>query len=480
MTRRNTKLYSFILILVDALVLLTVFVLAYIIRVQLDPRPLVQEIYAQDYLVSALFIIPFWIAVFALIGLYQPKTYNRRLIEWSKIGIGSFLGILLVIGWEYASDSDIFPARLVAVYALVGSFVLIVLEREVMRLIRTLSYRYGKGVRRVLLIGSSGITSDIAELLADTRKSGHIVTAIAGPKKILPDHFHALHFTTPEMALKEIKELGVTTIIQTDLYENPARNQAILHAAQTNHIDYNFIPAESEFYSGKNTVDVFLGYPMITVYQTPLVGWGSIVKRLFDFIVSLILLIILSPVFLIVAILQKILNPGPVFYKSQRLTRYSQPFGMYKFRSMGAEYGKKSAIEEFTAMDRPDLVEEYKKNFKVENDPRITRFGRFLRNTSIDELPQLFNVLKGDLSLVGPRPVPQSELDAKFSSKHGALLLSVKSGVTGLWQVSGRSETSTDQRIQIELFYAQNWTFWLDIKILFKTVLVVLRGRGAK
>lgn len=478
MTRRNSKLYSFTLMLVDALVLLVAFGAAYIIRTQIDHRPLLQEVFAQDYFLSALIIVPFWIAIFAIVGLYQPKVYNRRLLEWSKIGIGVFIGILLVIGWEYVSDRNIFPARLVAVYALLGTFVLIVIEREVLRFIRTLSYRFGKGVRRVLLIGSSGATSDIARSLANTRTSGHAVVAIAGPKKVLPDTSHALHFSTPEAALKRLKELGVTTIIQTDLYENPDRNQNILSAAQANHLDYNFIPAESEFYSGKNTVDVFLGYPMITVYQTPLVGWGSIVKRIFDFVLSIIGIIVISPFLLVIYIIKKIADPGPAFYVSKRLSRFSQPIGLIKFRSMGAQYGSKDAAEEFRAMGREDLALEYEKNRKVDNDPRITPFGRFLRATSIDELPQIFNVLKGDLSLVGPRPILPQEI--KLAKGRTALLHSVKSGMTGLWQVSGRSELNFDDRIELELFYAQNWTFWLDIKILFKTVLVVLKGRGAK
>ena len=121
---------------------------------------------------------------------------------------------------------------------------------------------------------------------------------------------------------------------------------------------------------------------------------------------------------------------------------------------------------------------EYEKNRKVENDPRITKFGKFLRDTSLDELPQIFNVIKGDLSLVGPRPILPQE--TKLAHGRTALLHSVKSGVTGIWQVSGRSELSFDERIELELFYAQNWTFWLDIKILFKTIGVVIHKRGAK
>lgn len=478
MTRRNSKLYSFTLMLVDALVLITAFVISYIIRVQYDPRPLLHNIYAYDYLFSFLLIVPFWIAIFGLIGLYQPKTYNRRLIEWGKIAVGVFLGILLVIGWEYVSDKSIFPARLVAAYALAATFILIVFERELMRLIRTLSFRYGKGVRRVLLIGSSGAVGDIARNLADTPHSGYQIVGVAGPKKLLEGIQGAIHFSSPEIAIKSIEELGVSTIIQTDLYENEERNQLILSTAQAHHIDYNFIPGESEFYSGKNTVDVFLGYPMITVYQTPLVGWGSILKRIFDLLVSLVLIIILSPFFIVIYIIKKLVDTGPAFYVSKRLSRFSQPIGLIKFRSMAAQYGSKDAADEFREMGREDLAEEYEKNRKVEQDPRITKFGDWLRKTSIDEFPQLFNVLKGDISLVGPRPILPQEV--KMAKGRTALLHSVKSGMTGLWQVSGRSELSFEDRIELELFYAQNWSFWLDIKILFKTFWVVVKGKGAK
>ena len=478
MPTKNTKFYSLILILVDTLVLLIAFTLAYVARVTLDSRPLVNEVSSYEYLFAFLTIVPFWILIFATIGLYNPSTYNRRLVEWSKIFIGSFIGILLVIGWEYVSDTHIFPARLVAAYAFIGSFLLIIFERELLRLYRSLMFRFGRGVSRVLVIGNSHATRDIADNLSHTHTSGYKIVAIAGPQKVLPTGMDVTHFTSVETALKHISDLQITTIIQTDLYDSDERNQRILGAAQTNHISYSFIPGEPEFYAGKNTVDVFLGYPMISVSQTPLIGWGAIAKAIFDTIMSFLAIIILSPVFLILIILQAILNPGPIFYISKRLSQFSKPVDLIKFRSMSAKYGKKDAALEFVDMGREDLATEYREHHKVTNDPRITRFGRFLRNTSLDELPQLFNVLRGDLSLVGPRPILPQE--AKFSRSRTALLHSVKSGVTGLWQVSGRSNLSFEERIELELFYAQNWSFWLDIKILFKTIGVVLRKRGAK
>lgn len=478
MPTKNTKFYSLILAIADFAVLLLAFIAAYILRVQYDHRPLLDQVYAIQYFRSFLLIIPFWIVIFAALGLYQSSVYNRRLAEWGKIALGSFIGILVVIGWEYVSNRHLFPARLVAVYALAASFLLILLEREVLRIIRSLLFQWGHGVSRVLVIGNSNATRDIADSLSATHKSGYRIVAIAGPKSTIPPGLEVQHFTSVDRALEKIQELGITTIIQTDLYDSAERNQRILGASQIHHISYNFIPGEAEFYAGKNTVDVFLGYPMISVSQTPLVGWGAIAKQVFDAIVSVLLIIILSPLFLVLIILQKIFSPGPVFYVSKRLSKFSEPVNLIKFRSMGAKYGGRDAAEEFREMGREDLAVEYEKNRKVENDPRITKFGQFLRATSLDELPQIINVLKGDLSLVGPRPILPQE--TKFSPSRTALLHSVKSGVTGLWQVSGRSNLSFEERIELELFYAQNWSFWLDIKILFKTVAAVFRKTGAK
>jgi exopolysaccharide biosynthesis polyprenyl glycosylphosphotransferase len=478
MPSKNTKFYSLLLILADFVVLLVAFGIAYVLRVQYDPRPLLTQVYAHEYLLSFLLIVPVWIMIFAALGLYQSSTYNRRLVEWGKIALGAFIGILIIIGWEYISEQHLFPARLVAVYALIGSFLLIVCEREILRLSRSLLFYFGRGISRVLIIGDSSATRDIADNLSNTYKSGYRVVAIAGPKKVIPSGLEVKHFVSVDTALKQIKELGITTIIQTDLYDSSQRNQRILGAAQVHHISYSFIPGEAEFYAGKNTVDVFLGYPMISVSQTPLIGWGAIAKQIFDVIVSFALVIILSPVFLIITLLQLILSPGPIFYVSKRLSKFSEPVDLIKFRSMGAKYGKRDAAVEFREMGREDLAQEYEKNRKVANDPRITKFGQFLRVTSLDELPQLLNVMRGELSLVGPRPILPQE--AKFSPSRTALLHSVKSGVTGLWQVSGRSNLSFEERIELEIFYAQNWSFWLDIKILFKTIAVVFRKKGAR
>lgn len=477
MPTRSARYYSIALILCDLCTLLLAFSLAYVMRVQVDTRPLVADIHADQFLTTSILLIPLWIFVFGLLGLYTSRVYNKRLAEWGRLLVGASIGILIVIGYSFVIDEPVFPARLVAVYAFIGSFILLILGREILREVRTVLFRFGKGISRVLIIGNSTATSDIAAQLSDTKRSGYQIVAIAGPKSALPPHFHGTQYRTTEAALKHLKAQRITTIIQTDLFADEGRNQIILNAAQTMHINYCFIPGETEFYSGKNLVDVFLGYPIISVHQTPLVGWGEVVKRIFDVIVTALILAVLSPLLLLVIVAQKIVNPGPVFFVNRRLGRYAKPFGLYKLRSMRRQYSGQNAIKIFERMNRPDLVEEYRINRKVHNDPRITWFGKFLRITSLDELPQLFNVLRGDMSLVGPRPILPDELD--FYRGRGSLLHSVKPGMTGLWQVSGRDDLPFEKRVELELYYAQNWSFWLDIKILLKTIPAVLKKGNA-
>jgi lipopolysaccharide/colanic/teichoic acid biosynthesis glycosyltransferase len=230
---------------------------------------------------------------------------------------------------------------------------------------------------------------------------------------------------------------------------------------------------------GNIDVELFAGLPVIAVHQTALVGWGRILKRLFDLFASLVLLIILSPVLLLITVLIGIFDRrGPVLFRQTRLTRFNRTFTVYKFRTMKQRYSGMTPEEAFAAMDKPKLAEVYRTNGDfLPDDPRISTIGRFLRRTSLDELPQLFNVLKGDLSLVGPRALIPQEL-SEYEKRH--TILSVKSGLTGLAQVSGRRDISFDERRKLDMYYVQNWSFWLDVSILLRTVRTVFAGQGAK
>lgn len=198
------------------------------------------------------------------------------------------------------------------------------------------------------------------------------------------------------------------------------------------------------------------------------------IKRLLDIVLSVIGMILLSPFFIVIALLIKLDSPGPIFYSHHRLGKNGKPIEILKFRSM---YTNSAQMLETLLRDNPELQTEWQANFKLKNDPRITRVGAFLRRTSLDELPQLWNILKGDLSLVGPRPIIDNEVE-KYGDNYW-LLSKVKPGLSGLWQVSGRSETDYEQRVALDVYYIQSWSLWLDLYILLKTIVVVLKGDGA-
>ena len=195
-------------------------------------------------------------------------------------------------------------------------------------------------------------------------------------------------------------------------------------------------------------------------------------KRIVDIVLGCIGLVLLSPVFLVIAICIKIDSNGPVIFAHKRIGKNGKEFNMYKFRSMYEN--AEEMIENFNEEQK----REYQENFKLENDPRITKMGKFLRKTSLDELPQIVNIIKGDLSIIGPRPIVDEELEKYGKNKEK--FLSITPGLTGYWQANGRSNTTYEERMQMELYYIDNQSLWLDIKIFFKTIVSVLKKEGAK
>lgn len=208
-------------------------------------------------------------------------------------------------------------------------------------------------------------------------------------------------------------------------------------------------------------------YKEIFAKKTPY----KIVKRIMDIVLSTIGLIVLIPIFAIIALAIKIESKGPVFFKHTRIGKEGKIIKMYKFRTMVEN--AEDLIKEFT----PEQMKEYKENYKLTDDPRITKTGEFLRKTSLDELPQLVNIIKGELSIIGPRPVVQDELE-KYG-ENTEKFLSVTPGLTGYWAANGRSNTSYEERMEMELYYVDNISMKLDIKIFFRTILSVLKKEGA-
>ncbi|MCA9348051.1 exopolysaccharide biosynthesis polyprenyl glycosylphosphotransferase [Candidatus Saccharibacteria bacterium] len=475
--KNNASLrYGILLVIGDFLTLVAAFSLAYILRVKLDERPLIEIISARDYLTACLYILPLWIITFGFVGLYSKSVYENRFSEFARLLVGCFLGILVAIGYEYVSNKEIFPARLVPVYSLGLSFVILLLFRTVARGIRRSLFSFGIGVSNVLIVGSSDISSEFIHALNDTKSSGYRIVGIVGKRSKKYDGYYVANGFSG--AIKSLENIGINSIIQTELYPDPDKNSEILSYAQENHISYRFVPGNSELFSGNIDVDLFYSLPVIAVHQTALVGWGRVVKRLFDIIIGGMILLISLPLMLLISILIFLFDNGPIFFRQERLSRFNSTVKIFKFRTMKTKYNGLLPEEAFAKMGKPELVKTYRQNGdQLDNDPRVSKIGNLLRSTSLDELPQLINVVCGDISLVGPRALVARDLD-RYDKK--SLILSVKSGMTGLAVISGRKDLPYEERRKLDLYYVQNWSFWNDIVILARTFAVVLLRRGAK
>lgn len=481
MKSNASLVYGLILVVGDFLALVAGFVAAYIIRGPLSNIPVATPIPATEYLKIFLLLLPFWLLIFGLLGLYSSSIQEKRFHELGRLLVGAFIGLLFVISYGYVFDKTIFPSRLVPVYGFGLAFIFLVVFRNLARETRARLYRYDLGITNVLIIGNTKIARELVENLADRHISGYRIVGVVGSKSHTPEHFpHIAVFDDFGSAIDKLRPDDIHSIVQTELYADQNRNNQILEFAQRNHISYRFIPGNSEMFVGNIEVELFRSQiPVIAVHQTALIGWGRIVKRLTDLVLGGIMLIFALPFMLAIAIAEKLSDlSAPILYKEIRLSRFGSQIKIYKFRSMKRAYTGMSPEDAFTKMGRPELITRYRKNGdQLSNDPRISLLGRFLRASSLDELPQLFSIVRGDISLVGPRALYPPELE-KFDKKD--LILAVKSGLTGLAQVSGRRSISFEERRKLDLYYVQNWSLWMDLVILVKTVRVVIARIGAK
>ncbi len=478
MKNNASQIYNLFLIVGDFLALIAAFVGAFILRVTLSDVPIANAVPARTYLETFALVLPFWIGIFGLLGLYNSTIYEKRFVEFGRLLVGSFIGLLFVVFISFLSKEPLFPAKLVPIYGFGLGFLFLLIFRNLARLIRTELFSFKVGLNNVIVVGNTTMTAELVDLLINSRQSGYKIVAVIGTKFALGEHTHVKTYSDFKTALPRVNE-PVHTIIQTELYADETRNRDILEYAQVNHVAYRFVPGNTELFVGNIDVQLFRGsIPVIAVHQTALIGWGRIVKRIFDFGMSILAVVLLSPLFLLIGLLVKLADGGPVFLRQIRLTRYNNEFRVFKFRTMNATYNGLLPEEAFAKMGRPELAIEYRKNGDyLPDDPRITKIGKFLRATSLDELPQIFNVIKGDISLVGPRALVPRDL-SQYEKRH--TILAVKSGITGLAQVSGRKNISFDERRKLDLYYVQNWSFWLDVTILIKTIRVVLERTGAE
>lgn len=478
--KRSELLFSFLLVPVDALAIIGSFVVAYLIRNQTD----VQTIWPfREFFSFVVALLPLWIGVFALEGLYNVRRTRRGFDELSGIVLGALSGIMLVVGWLFLTRTFFF-SRLVILYALGLSIVFVIVGRWLVRALQSGLYRYGIGVHRVAFIGVNATTYDLARELAGNQTLGYrVVGAFTTPRQPADPPLGLPILGSVAQFAARVSKVELDDVIMTDPTLGSDTRLAVIESCAQERIDFRETPT----FVGVRTLLFDLtdlaGIPLLTYYRTPLDGWGRIVKRGIDGLGSLVGIMVLSPVLAGLAIAIALDSPGPVLYRNQRIGENDQPFMTLKFRTMfvqyctGGEYGGQPAL----SFEQALISQQNTRSgalYKVGNDPRVTRVGRFIRRFSLDEFPQLWNVLKGDMSLVGPRPHQPREV-AKYEPWHKKLF-SVKPGMTGLAAVSGRSDLDFDDEARLDISYIETWSIWKDLQIVLRTPLAVIAPRKAE
>ena len=329
-----------------------------------------------------------------------------------------------------------------------------------------------QGMTRVLIIGADSLGREVAQALEEYRYMGlETVGFLAEDSQRQGTMIEGLPtLGTLEQARDVVEDYNVEEVIIALKHHERSRLANLIAELQKCPVRVKVVPDFFDLAFPHAHVGVFAGIPMVGLREPAIDGFQLFVKRLFDLVATTALLLLIWPLLLLIAVLIKLDSPGPIVFKQQRVGENGKPFQMYKFRSMlvGAE-------EHWAEVTR--LTEDGEIVHKVRDDPRVTRVGRWLRRTSLDELPQLFNVLKGDMSLVGPRPeMPWLvERYETWQRKRFA----VPQGMTSWWAISGRSDKPLHLHIEDDLYYIQNYSLLLDLQILWKTIGLVLKGRGA-
>ena len=458
----------------DAVALIVSFAAAYYIRVTIDPRPYFFETQWWDFVRTVILLVPIMLAIIAALGLYRKAIVinKSRMPERGRLFIAAILSVAALVVYGYYMDEIIFPTKTMTVLAMGLSFVFLLLERIVVRLVIRAIFRKEYAVRRALVVGNAKNTEYLADYIASAPESGYRLAGIVAGKKYIPKDLKTKQYSSLKEALKKAR---ADVIFQTD----EKSTEYVYKQAVNRHLLYYFVPSETALSSHFGEMELIGTTPAVLVMTTPLTGMNAAIKRAFDILISLIGIILAAIPMLIVWIAIKCSDwRHSAIYADERLTRYNRKFRCYKFRSMKPEYSGMTAEEAFTKMGKPELIKKYRKDGDyMKNDPRITAVGKFIRKTSLDELPQLFNILKGDISLIGPRALLPGEL-RDYGDR--SLILTVRSGLTGFAQVSGRRDIPFEERRALDTYYVRNWSLLLDLSIFFKTIVVVLRGEGAK
>ena len=455
MIKENQKHFNGLHVVLDAFVIIIAYFIAWIIKfLFLDES--IGALPFRVYAAAILPIVPAYLLLYYLFSLYTPKRVQGRRLEMWNIVKANTVGIALILGVLYLIKMMHFSRELLAIFY----FVNILLETGLRNLIRYFlrsMRKKGYNLKHILLVGYSHAAEEYIDRIIANPQWGYKI------RGILDDHIEA------GTEYKGVKVLGRIANLMVILPQNRLdeiaitlglneyyRLEEIVALCEKSGVHTKFIPDYNRVIPTKPYTEDILGLPVINIRHVPLTNtYYAFLKRLMDIVGSICAIVIFSPVMLFSVIMIKLTSPGPLIFKQERVGLHNRPFMMYKFRSMEVQAPEKE-----------------KTRWTVKDDPRVTGFGKFMRKTSIDELPQLFNVLKGEMSLVGPRPERPFFVE-KFKEEIPRYMIKhqVRPGITGWAQVNGyRGNTSIRKRIEYDLYYIENWTLGLDIKILILTV----------
>jgi exopolysaccharide biosynthesis polyprenyl glycosylphosphotransferase len=474
--KSDWRLYRLALVVSDLFLTFAAFIIAYWVRF-IIALPL----FAGDTFLSKDFynhvmltVIPIWLAIFALTGLYSKSKLLGGTQEYASLFNATTLGMFVLISARFTFPTSLVVARGWVIIAWALTFLLTALGRFMLRRIVYSLRAQGRFRSRALIVG----TNEEGRLLADQ----FLATQTSGFQII--GFIEAGECGNPAHGMGSLSCLGDLTDLD-DIVRQHTISQIILTSSALNQ---DQILALYKKYGTSPNVDLLLSsglyeiittglkvredgsVPLVVINKVRLTGVDQALKLIMDYAITLPAMLLLSPIFLLIGLLVRLDSPGPIIYRRRVMGMNGSEFDAFKFRTMDVR-------SDDILKTNPELMREYLQNFKIKDDPRITRVGKWLRKTSLDELPQLINVLRGEMSLIGPRMITPQELD-KYS-QWGMNLTTVKPGITGLWQVRGRSDVSYEERVRMDMYYIRNWTIWIDLQLLLQTIPAVLTKRGA-
>ncbi len=471
--KRSESLLMVLQVPLDYLLLLLATVSAYGMRFLpffVEWRSIQFDLSLEEFLARAALVALGVIILFAFGGLYAADPNRKlgdtlkRVVVASTVALGFVsLGIIL--------STTQFESRFLLIVSWILVIIYVSLGRMFVRGVKAVLYRAGIGLRRVVIVGDEAVGERIAGELAERKELGYRVSNVVK------------HFNLRDMDAEN--EKGLDEIIFAHPRGRETEALRVIEYATKHHIIFKYSADMFQAYSANATITALAGMPMVELRRTPLDGWGKVLKRVSDVVLSMCFIIILSPILLLTTVIIFIETGRPILYKNERVGYKGNKFFTYKFRSM---YQKDSTGPQFGAGGDAALKKERElilsnntrrgPIYKIGNDPRVTPFGRFIRRWSIDELPQFFNVFGGSMSIVGPRPHQPREVELYKDSY--PTVFAIKPGITGMSQISGRSDLEFEEEMRLDILYIERWTVFLDLVIMLKTPFILLKKRKAE